>query len=81
MKAQQMMETVATAENDLCNEVWATISKYINAISKDTGLNVSGINFSINEITSVDSPAKEWVVSGCRIDVDLPDRIYTGHGS
>lgn len=81
MKAQQMMETVAIAENDLCNEVCATISKYINAVSKDTGLDISGISFFMFESTTLDSPAKEWAITNCKIDVALPDRIYAGHGS
>ena len=78
MKAYEMMETVVIAENDLRDKVSESISDCINLISMKTGLNVGGVSFSLVESTNLGSVGKEWRVIGCRIDIDMPDRIYRG---
>ena len=75
MKANQMMEVVARAEQELHDKVSELISDYINLISKETGLDVGGVTFSTVESTNIDSTEKEWRVNGCHIDVDLPNKM------
>ena len=75
MKANQMMEVVVRAEQELHDKASELISEYINLISKETGLNVGSVTFSTVESTNIDSTEKEWRVNGCHIDVDLPNKM------
>jgi len=73
--AVSMMEAVVMTERQILEGVADLISLQLDALSERTDLVINGVDFSLKESTSVDSIARQWVVTGCQVNVELPPKI------
>ena len=78
MKASEMMDVVQDVERSLHQEVADVIAKHINMVSSQTGLTVTAIDIGLIESTHIGSDSREWAVTYCNIDTELPPKIFKG---
>jgi len=78
MKAQELVQLVYKAEQELKVEIGDIVQKKISALSVDTGFDMGGIEITLLELTNLASEYREWDVQYVSIKYSLPDKIFMG---
>lgn len=76
MKANELVYEVQQTEKLLLQEIGEIISKRINQLSENTGLDIGYISIKTVETTAFCDPCKKYTASNVDIEFSLPGKVH-----